>query len=153
MERYTYFDGGKWRLRAGDTEYSGPWVDRLAAYEDTGLEPEDFKKAFNEDAVVKLAAQALGTTPYRLRELVKAQHEGLVVVLATPRKPLVWGDDDHETCLCPDCGADLMGIPYGERMILQCPVCGQYVDTTEAITRAEAEAAQREEGQDDPPKD
>ena len=46
-----------------------------------------------------------------------------------------------------------MGIHYGERMILQCPVCGQYVDTTEAITRAEAEAAQREEGQDDPPKD
>ncbi len=41
MERYTYFEGGKWRLCAGDTEHSGPWVDRLAAYEDTGLEPED----------------------------------------------------------------------------------------------------------------
>ncbi len=22
MERYTYFDGGKWRLKIGDTEYS-----------------------------------------------------------------------------------------------------------------------------------
>ena len=93
MERLTY-----WNEEYGCWSYHGPSGEaakRLAAYEDTGLEPEDFKKAFNEDAVVKLAAQALGTTPDRLRELVKAQHEGLVVVLATPRKPLVWGDDDH----------------------------------------------------------
>lgn len=41
MEKYTYFDGGKWRLKIGDTEYSGEAVDRLAAYEDTGLEPEE----------------------------------------------------------------------------------------------------------------
>ena len=34
MERLTYFDGGKWRLKIGDTEYSGKAVDRLAAYED-----------------------------------------------------------------------------------------------------------------------
>ena len=34
MERYTYFEGGKWRLRIGDTEYSGKAVDRLAAFED-----------------------------------------------------------------------------------------------------------------------
>ena len=47
MKRYTYFDGGKWRLKIGDTEYSGDWVDRLAAYEETGLEPEDMKRAFN----------------------------------------------------------------------------------------------------------
>lgn len=43
MERLTYFDGGKWRLKIGDTEYSGEVVDRLAAYEDTVLEPEDFQ--------------------------------------------------------------------------------------------------------------
>ena len=72
MERYTYFDGGKWRLKIGDTEYSGDWVDRLAAYEETRLEPEDMKKAFNEDATLKLAGQILGVTPGRLRELAKA---------------------------------------------------------------------------------
>ena len=72
MERYTYFDGGKWRLKIGDTEYSGDWVDRLAAYEETGLEPEDMKKAFNEDATLKLAGQILGVTPGRLRELAQA---------------------------------------------------------------------------------
>ena len=45
MERLTYFDGGKWRLKIGDTEYSGDWVERLAAYEETGLEPEELAQA------------------------------------------------------------------------------------------------------------
>ena len=80
----------------------------------------------------------------RLRELVQADREGRCVVLNMPREPLVWGDDDQDTCLCPYCGKDLMGIPYGERMILQCPECGQYLDATKVITREEAEAARRE---------
>ena len=75
MERLTYFDGGKWRLRIGDTEYSGKAVDRLAAYEDTGLEPEDFKRAFSEDTILKLAGQALGITPDRLRELAQTDKD------------------------------------------------------------------------------
>lgn len=81
MERYTYFDGGKWRLKIGDTEYSGDWVDRLAAYEETRLEPEDMKRAFNEDATLKLAGQILGMSPDRLRELAQAKKEGRLVVL------------------------------------------------------------------------
>ena len=64
-------------------------------------------------------------------------------MLNMPREPLVWGDDDQDTCLCPYCGEDLMGIPYGERMALQCPECGQYLDATKVITREEAEAALR----------
>ena len=45
MKRLTYFDGGKWRLKIGDTEYSGEAADRLAAYEGTGLEPEEIISA------------------------------------------------------------------------------------------------------------
>ena len=56
-------------------------IDRLAAYEDTGLEPEDLKKAFNETAILKLAAQALNTTPDHLRDLIKAEKNGRMVVL------------------------------------------------------------------------
>lgn len=92
---------------------------RLAEYEDTGLEPEE------------------------ITALVKARAENRCVVLDAPRKPLVWGDDDHDTCLCPDCGEDLMGIPYGARMILQCPVCGQYLDATKIVTRTKAALAMR----------
>ena len=61
--------------RAGDA------VDRLAAYEDTGLSPEEIKSAFTPDALIKLAAQALETTPERLRELAAADKEGRMAVL------------------------------------------------------------------------
>ena len=78
MKRLTYFDGGKWRLKIGDTEYSGEVADRLAAYEETGLEPEDFKQTFSEDTILKLAGQALGITPDRLRELAQTDKDGKI---------------------------------------------------------------------------
>ena len=87
-KRLTYFDGGKWRLKIGDTEYSGEVADRLSAYEETGLEPEDFKQTFSEDTILKLAGQALGITPDRLRELKQADDEGRCMVL--PFKPPRW---------------------------------------------------------------
>lgn len=49
MERLTYFDNGKWRLTIGETEYSGNAVDRLAAYENTGLEPEQIRTVLDDD--------------------------------------------------------------------------------------------------------
>ena len=83
MKRYTekhYDENGYYlicsgnceTLNCGDCGILDKIVDRLATYEDTGLEPEDFKRAFNEDAVLKLAGQALGITPDRLRELAQA---------------------------------------------------------------------------------
>ena len=63
-------------------------VDRLDAYEKTGMAPEDFERAFNEAAILKLAGQALGITPDRLRELAQADKEGRCVVL--PFKPPRW---------------------------------------------------------------
>lgn len=91
MERITVFDGKFWAHKnfppvKDDTV--DEFVDcvkelaaRLAAYEDTGLEPEDMKRAFNEDAVLKLAGQILGMSPDRLRELAQAKKEGRLVVL------------------------------------------------------------------------
>lgn len=58
---------------------------RLKAYEDTGLTPEQIKSAFTTDALIKMAAQALETTPERLRELAAADKEGCVVVLPCKR--------------------------------------------------------------------
>ena len=60
---------------------AGEAVDKLAAYEDTGLTPEEIKSAITKDALIKLTAQALETTPERLRELAAADKEGRVVVL------------------------------------------------------------------------
>lgn len=90
MERLTYFDGGKWRLKIGDTEYSGEAVDRLAAYEDTGLEPEEIEKIKQdvEDGYLKSTARRYGIDVSRLRELAQADKEGRCVVL--PFKPPRW---------------------------------------------------------------
>ena len=81
MERYTYFDGGKWRIKIGDTEYSGKAVDRLAAYEETGLEPEKIEQLKGEVFGLKVDKQeleqyrALGPID-RLRELAQADKDG-----------------------------------------------------------------------------
>lgn len=54
---------------------------RLKAYEDIGLTPEEIKAPFTEDAMINLAAQALGVETSRLRELAEADKDGRVVVL------------------------------------------------------------------------
>lgn len=93
MKRLTYFDGGRWRLKIGDTEYSGAWVDRLAAYEDTGLEPEEIEQLKGEAFGLKVDKReleryrALGPID-RLRELGRADREGRCVVLKTDKKKL-----------------------------------------------------------------
>lgn len=83
MERLTYFDGGKWRLKIGDTEYSGEAVARLAAYEDMGLEPEDIVKISEdiENGYLKSTARRYGISVDRLRELAQADRDGRCVVL------------------------------------------------------------------------
>lgn len=55
--------------------------ERLAAYEDIGLTPEEIKAPFTEDAMINLAAQALGVEPSRLRELAEADKAGRVIIL------------------------------------------------------------------------
>lgn len=64
-----------------DCPFETAICERLAAYEDTGFSPEEIKSAFTPDASIKLAAQALETTPERLLELAAADKEGRVVVL------------------------------------------------------------------------
>lgn len=66
--------------------------DRLAAYEDTGLEPEDIKGPFTEDVVLKLAGAILGVAPDRLRELAQADREGRVYI-------------EEKAYQCPKCGS------------------------------------------------
>ena len=56
-------------------------IERLAAYEDTGLTPEEIKAPFTEDTMINLASKALGVEPSRLRELAEADKDGRVVVL------------------------------------------------------------------------
>ena len=79
MERCTI------RLKTGEARCSqldgNVVVERLAAYEDTGLTPEEIKAPFTEDTMINLEAQAMGVEPSRLREIAEADKDGRVVVL------------------------------------------------------------------------
>jgi hypothetical protein len=81
----------------------------------------------------------------RLRELVEADRDGRLVMLDEPRKPLIWGDDNHDSILCPNCKHDLMGgfqeADSCEVPMYQYPYCGQPIDGTQALTHEEAETA------------
>lgn len=83
MERLTYFKDGYWRVNFSGVQYQADFVDRLAAYEDTGLEPEaveTVKLALCAKHMVDL--ETLNNTPIsRLVELADADKDGRVVVL------------------------------------------------------------------------
>lgn len=92
MERLTYWcdnghGGGKWfvAIDAEGREDYGPHVDRLAAYEETGLEPGEIEQLKGEVFGLRLDKQeleqyrALGPID-RLRELKQADDEGRCVV-------------------------------------------------------------------------
>ena len=97
MERLTEWNGGQTRhayyprcfkypcygngCKIKDCPLEIALCERLAAYEDTGLTPEEIKAPFTEDTMINLAAQALSVEPIRLRELAEADKDGRVVVL------------------------------------------------------------------------
>ncbi len=70
-------------------------IERLAAYEATGLTPEEIKAPFTEDTMINVAAQALGVEPSRLRELVEADKDGRVVVLPCRQGDELWTYCNH----------------------------------------------------------
>lgn len=70
-------------------------ADRLAAYEDTGLTPEEIKAPFTEDTMINLAAQAMGVEADRLRELAEADKDGHVVVLPCRQGDELWTYCNH----------------------------------------------------------
>ena len=112
--------------------------ERLKAYEDAGLEPEDLKKAFNETAILKLAAQALSTTPDHLRDLLHAEQDGRLLELPFvamveqslqdgKMKPL--GDQKHN---------GRYAVVYVDRNKWKSPlidICGKPYDREEAEVR------------------
>ena len=97
MERLTEWNGGQTRhayyprcfkepcygggCKIKDCPFETAVCERLAAYEDIGLTPEEIKAPFTEDTMTNLAAQALGVEPSRLRELAEADKDGHVIIL------------------------------------------------------------------------
>ena len=116
-------------------------------YEHCFEEPGDC--IFKDEIKLYEAVKSIeGIVPFdRLLELACADKAGRLVVLDEPMRPLVWGDKEHDTILCPRCLCDLMGgfeyAPSCETVMFQCPHCGQPIKSDKAIDmeQSEAEAA------------
>ena len=129
-------------------------IERLAAYEDTGLTPEEIKDPFTEDTMIKLAAQALGVEPSRIRELAEADKDGRVVVLPCKVGDTVWRIiRDGEPHITRD---EVRDMYFADDMTLCVELVGGRVTFTEKfgktvfLSRAEAERAlQKMEGKKD----
>lgn len=78
MERMTYFENGEWRMDFNGCQYQANFVDRLAAYEDTGLTPEQCE---NAKAIIESVFSDDTSKAERIQELLKADKEGRVAVL------------------------------------------------------------------------
>ena len=129
-------------------------IERLAAYEDTGLTPEEIKAPFTEDAMINLAAQALGVEPSRLREIAEADKDGRVVVLPCKVGDTVWRIvRDGEPHITRD---EVRDMYFADDMTPCVELVGGRVTFTEKfgktvfLSREEAEKALREmEGKKD----
>ena len=156
MERLTYWcdnghGDGKWfvAIDAEGGEDYGPHVDRLAAYEETGLEPVEIEQLKGEVFGLRLDKQelsALGPID-RLRELAQADREGRCVVLPAKLDQTIYqwrkGDD------CPSVSR-LDGVQINADGEITYPIWNGYLipedfGKTVFFTRGEAEAALRRE--------
>ena len=158
MERLTYFKDGYWRVNFSGVQYQADFVDRLAAYEDTGLTPEEIKAPFTEDTMINLAAQALGVEPSRLREIAEADKDGRCVVLQCKVGDTVWRIvRDGEPHITRD---EVRDMYFADDMTPCVELVGGRVAFTEKfgktvfLSRAEAERALqemegKEEGRDE----
>ena len=145
-----YGDGCK----INDCLFETAVCDRLAAYEDTGLTPEEIKAPFTEDTMINLAAQALGVEPSRLRELAEADKDGRCVVLQCKVGDTVWRIvRDGEPHITRD---EVRDMYFADDMTPCVELVGGRVTFTEKfgktvfLSREEAEKALREmEGKKD----
>ena len=78
MERLTYFKNGHWRLNFNGCQYNARFVDRLAAYENTGLMPGEVAEL---QALLQGCESKKSAEWVRLQELVEADKAGRVMVL------------------------------------------------------------------------
>ena len=94
MERLTYFKDGYWRVNFSGVQYQADFVDRLAAYEDTGLTPEEVLPKDKADEIalklMRLADLESLCSYDRIRELAEADKDGRVVVLPCKRRDELW---------------------------------------------------------------
>ena len=160
MERLTYFKDGYWRVNFSGVQYQADFVDRLAAYEDTGIEPESVEalKLSMMGKAISEITEFDGLPIDRLRELAEADKDGRVVVLPCKVGDTVWRIiRDGEPHITRD---EVRDMYFADDMTPCVELVGGRVAFTEKfgktvfLSRAEAERALqemegKEEGRDE----
>ena len=167
MERLTEWNGGQTRhayyprcfkapcygdgCKIKDCLFETAVCERLAAYEDTGLTPEEIKAPFTVDAMINLAAHSLGVEPSRLREIAEADKDGRCIVL-----PCKVGDTVYFALLGRIIEKQVFSIvSFSNSTRIYCGGTSEYfrpedIGKTFFLTREEAERAMQEmEGKKD----
>lgn len=125
--------------------------DRLAAYEETGLEPEEIEQLKGEAFVLRLDKReleryrALGPID-RLRELKQADDEGRCVVLPCKRDDVLWTFHTYPSKWVYSFHVTDLSTLNGRTMLntdIMGVVDSRDVGKTVFLTRKEAEAALR----------
>ena len=151
MERLTYFKDGYWRVNFSGVQYQADFVDRLAAYEDTGLTPEE---VLPKDKADEIALKLMRIADFeslcsydRLRELAEADKDGRCVVLPCKVGDTVWRIvRDGEPHITRD---EVRDMYFADDMTLCVELVGGRVTFTEKfgktvfLSREEAEKALR----------
>ena len=156
MERLTYFKDGYWRVNFSGVQYQADFVDRLAAYEDTGLYPESVEalKLSMMGKAISEITEFEGLPIDRLRELAEADKDGRCVVLPCKVGDTVWRIiRDGEAHITRD---EVRDMYFADDMTPCVELVGGRVTFTEKfgktvfLSRAEAERALQEmEGKKD----
>jgi hypothetical protein len=125
-------------------EENGKLIKRLGVspYGDDKIDELEGAAGFLKHSIKELQAE--------LAQYRQAEEEGKLVIFNEKMQPLIWGDEDKNTILCPNCKRDLMG-GYPDRSLehiamYQCIYCGQPINTCEALDSDETEAALAKEG-------
>lgn len=163
MGRLTYFKDGYWRVNFSGVQYQADFVDRLAAYEDTGLYPEsveELKLSMMGKAISEIT-EFEGLPIDRIRELAEADKDGRVVVLPCKVGDTVWivgavrklYSAKVRTFFCGNPSAVRGRDPDGHIHMIrttECDIPMQEFGKTVFLSREEAEKALREmEGKKD----
>ena len=153
MERLTYFKDGYWRVNFSGVQYQADFVDRLAAYEDTGLTPEEVLPKDKADEIalklMRLADFESLCSYDRLRELAEADKDGRVVVLPCRQGDDLWTYCNHPVKLVYSFTVSDVSTLNG-RTVLNTLGLGtirqEDISKTVFRTREEAERAMKEMG-------
>lgn len=146
MERLTYRDKDGMAMMKERGGWKSGGIERLAAYEDTGLEPEEIY-----EVRFLIAAQRDPKKLARLRELVQAEQDGRLVVLPCKVGDTVYtvqqvgrGHWEEDKYILDDRGTPKV---YEKKFSL---ILLEYIGKTVFLTREEAEAALALKGGDLP---